>query len=154
MKHAILRHGEPCWDESRTAVKNMEFGDGFRVILYRKMNGEKPAGIGNDSRAESGAEEKENPAIRQSGDPAIRQSGNPVLTEQEQIIIRYVREQRGCTTAAIAELLDLRNRQTRGILGGLVKKGILVKVGNARNTSYRAGECFPWAELSKNEVTR
>lgn len=124
----------------------MEFGDGFRVILYRKMNGEKPAGIGNDSRAESGAEEKENPAIRQSGDP--------VLTEQEQIIIRYVREQRGCTTAAIAELLDLRNRQTRGILGGLVKKGILEKVGNARNTSYRAGECFPWAELSKNEVTR
>ncbi|MCI8982693.1 MAG: hypothetical protein HFG78_09865 [Hungatella sp.] len=43
----------------------------------------------------------------------------------------------------MAELLDLKGRQTRGILGGLVKKGILEKVGNARNTSYQAGGSFP-----------
>lgn len=72
----------------------------------------------------------------------IRQSGTLLLSDQEFLIVRYLRENDECTTSAIAELLDVTSRRAMGILGSLVKKDVLQKVGNARNTVYQAGKNF------------
>ena len=105
-----------------------EFGDGFRVVFFRK-------------------EIETNPEkIRKSGNPEIRKFGNPAPPDSELFIIKYIRENNQCTTTGIADLLDITSRRARGILGSLVKKGILKKVGNARNTIYQAGEKFPYGE--------
>ena len=102
-----------------------EFGDGFRVIFYRKV-----------TDADNGMK---NPA--QSGNSA--QSGTAVLPDQELAVVRYIRRNGTCTTAMIAELLNVKDRRARSILGDLVKKDVLKKTGNARNTIYQAGKCFP-----------
>ncbi|MFG6331847.1 MAG: putative DNA binding domain-containing protein [Lachnospiraceae bacterium] len=113
-----------------------EFGDGFRVVFFRKEMEEN-----QDEIQKSG-----NPEIRKSGNPEIRKSGNPALPDTELFIIKYIRENDQCTTAEIAGLLDITGRRARGILGSLVKKGVLRKVGNARNTIYQAGGNFPHGE--------
>ena len=97
-----------------------EFGDGFRVVFFRK-------------------EMEEN-------QDEIRKSGNPALPDTELFIIKYIRENDQCTTTEIAGLLDITSRRARGILGSLVKKDVLRKVGNARNTIYQAGGNFPHGE--------
>ena len=83
---------------------------------------------------------------KKSGNPEIRKFGNPAPPDSELFIIKYIRENNQCTTTGIADLLDITSRRARGILGSLVKKGILKKVGNARNTIYQAGEKFPYGE--------
>ena len=83
-----------------------------------------------------------NPA--QSGTPA--RSGIPVLPDQEQIIVNYIQKNSQCTTSVIADLLNVKERRARGLLGNLVKKNILSKKGNARNTVYLAGLQFPKGE--------
>ncbi len=105
-----------------------EFGDGFRVVFFRKEM------------------EENQDEIRKSGNPEIRKSGNPALPDTELFIIKYIRENDQCTTAEIAGLLDITSRRVRGILGSLVKKDVLRKVGNARNTIYQAGGNFPHGE--------
>lgn len=105
-----------------------EFGDGFRVVFFRK-------------KIEANQEE-----IRKSGNSEIRKSGNPALLDSELFVIKYIHENDQCTTTEIAALLDITGRRARGILGSLVKKGMLKKVGNARNTIYQAGENFPQGE--------
>lgn len=57
-------------------------------------------------------------------------------------VVRYLGEHGKCTTAVIAELLNVKDRQARGILGNMVKKDILKKSGNARNTVYLPGGLF------------
>ena len=83
---------------------------------------------------------------KKSGNSEIRKSGNPALLDSELFVIKYIHENDQCTTTEIAALLDITGRRARGILGSLVKKGMLKKVGNARNTIYQAGENFPQGE--------
>lgn len=99
-----------------------ESGDGFRVIFYRKKGSE-----------------IENPA--QFGNPA--QSGTAILPDQELSVVRYIQKNGTCTSAIIAEILNVKARRARSILGDLVKKDVLIKTGNARNTVYKAGKFFP-----------
>lgn len=112
-----------------------EFGDGFRVVFFRK-------GI-SENRTEG--EKSGNPETK-SGNPEIQKSGNSVLQDSELFIIKYIHENDQCTAAVVAGLLDITSRRARGILGSLVKRNVLKKVGNARNTIYQAGENFPYEE--------
>lgn len=116
-------------------------GSDFRVNLYRKIAVVDENGVVNPKNpAQSG-----NPA--QFGNPA--QSGNPTQTskvtfsDNELLVIQFVRDNHICTTSDIAELLSVKDRRARYILGNLVKKQILGKTGKARNTMYIVGERFP-----------
>jgi len=62
------------------------------------------------------------------------------------LIVKYIYENNECTASAIAGLLEVTSRRARGILGSLVKKDVLKKVGNARNTVYRAGKNIHYGE--------
>lgn len=108
-----------------------EFGDGFRVVFYRKVvkTGQNMGRITEDPV--------------QSGNPA--QSGTAALPDlnQELQIEKYVRKNGFCTTSVVAELLKVKERRARGLLGSMVKKSVLMKEGNARNTRYVAGTQFP-----------
>lgn len=42
-------------------------------------------------------------------------------------MVRYIKEKGMCTTAIIAELLNVKDRRARAILGELVKKDVLKK---------------------------
>lgn len=109
-----------------------EDGYGFRVTFYRKsVNGT------NNPRTDISSAGQ----LVQSGNPA--QSGTAGLPDQEQIIINFVRKNGQCTTALIADLLNVKDRRARSLLGNLVKKAVLSKEGKARNTVYLAGTQFP-----------
>ena len=112
-----------------------EDGYGFRVTFYRKS-------ANGTYHIKTGMIGAENPA--QSGNPAL--SGSAGLPDQEQLVVNYVRENGQCTTAIIAGLLHVKDRRARSLLGNLVKKEVLLKEGNARNTVYRAGTKFPEEE--------
>lgn len=109
-----------------------EDGYGFRVTFYRKsVNGT------NNPRTDISSAGQ----LVQSGNPA--QSGTAGLPDQEQIIINFVRKNGQCTTALIADLLNVKDRRARSLLGNLVKKAVLSKEERARNTVYLAGTQFP-----------
>lgn len=74
------------------------------------------------------------------------QSGTAVLPDQEQKIMMYVQNNGYCTTASIAKLLHVKERRARDLIGNLVKKSILTKEGNARNTRYVVGKVFSGKE--------
>lgn len=105
-----------------------EDGNGFRVTFYRKKES-----------TEEMAEKSGNLAL--SG--TIRQSGSATLLTQDEIVIHYVRKNGECTAKGIADLLNVKGRRARDILGNFVKKGVLEKKGSARNTVYCAGQNFP-----------
>ncbi|MCD7820583.1 MAG: ATP-binding protein, partial [Lachnospiraceae bacterium] len=71
------------------------------------------------------------------------QSGTSKLTNQEFIVLRYIQQEGRCTTPDAASLLGVSSRRARTVLSFLVKRDILKKSGNARNTIYIQGEKFP-----------
>lgn len=105
-----------------------DFDGDFRVNLYRKS----APNINSEMMKEDSA---------QFGNPA--QSGIAGMPDQEITIVRFVKRNGSCTTSQVTGLLGVKNRRARGIIGSLVKKNILKKCGNARNTVYLAGEHFP-----------
>lgn len=144
-----------CFLVKRISLKEPlidEFGDGFRVVFFRKTiraNQKEDNGDATGIRTGRKAINEDPEKCSESGkkeNPAIRQSGNPQLADQESLIVKYVHENDECTASAIAGLLDVTGRRARGILGNLVKKEVLKKVGNARNTVYRAGGNFPYGK--------
>lgn len=58
------------------------------------------------------------------------------LTEQERQIREFVLENGSITTSQAAELLDVKLRRARGILGKMVDNHWLRKEGASRNTVY------------------
>ena len=55
---------------------------------------------------------------------------------QEQQIYKYVLENVGITTTQAMELLGIKQRRTREILGKMVESGWLKKEGASRSTVY------------------
>mgnify|MGYP002768164664 FL=1 len=58
------------------------------------------------------------------------------VNEQEQQIYKYVLENVGITTTQAMELLGIKQRRTREILGKMVESGWLKKEGASRSTVY------------------
>ena len=58
------------------------------------------------------------------------------VNEQEQQIYKYVLENVGITTTQAMELLGIKQRRTREILGKMVERGWLKKEGASRSTVY------------------
>ncbi|MCD7884644.1 MAG: putative DNA binding domain-containing protein [Lachnospiraceae bacterium] len=71
------------------------------------------------------------------------QSGTSGLTDQEFIVLQYIQQNGRCTASDTATLLGVSSRRARTILSLLIKRDILKKRGNARNTIYIQGEKFP-----------
>ena len=66
-----------------------------------------------------------------------RETADKVPTnEQEQQIYKYVLENVGITTTQAMELLGIKQRRTREILGKMVERGWLKKEGASRSTVY------------------
>lgn len=108
----------------------LDFDGDFRVKMFRKISESiNPA-------------ESDNPA--ESGN--MVQSGTYEIPDKEMTVIRFVKSNGSCTTSQVAELLTVKDRRAREILGSLVKKKILKKSGKARNTVYLADEQFPKLE--------
>ena len=105
-----------------------DFDGDFRVNMYRKAAPNTNLEMMKEDSA-------------QFGNPA--QSGTARMPDQEIAIVGFVKSNGSCTTSQVAELLLVKDRRARVILGSLVKKNILKKSGNARNTMYLAGEQFP-----------
>ena len=59
------------------------------------------------------------------------------LTEQEKIIIEYLRSSNRITTQEVKSILGVEERRARNILKGLVDQGILERIGKTTNTYYR-----------------
>lgn len=124
----IPRIMRECKEYGLPEPEFLDFDGDFRVNMYRKT-----------TESANYAVNKVNSA--QSGNPA--QSGNAEMPDQEMKIARLVKSNGSCTTSQVAELLAVKDRRARVVLGSLVKKKILKKRGNARNTVYIAGEQFP-----------
>lgn len=124
----IPRIMRECKEYGLPEPEFLDFDGDFRVNMYRKT-----------TESANYAVNKVNSA--QSGNPV--QSGTAEMPDQEMEIARLVKRNGSCTTSQVAELLAVKDRRARVVLGSLVKKKILKKRGNARNTVYLAGEQFP-----------
>ena len=60
------------------------------------------------------------------------------LNEDERKIMKFVKSTGRITRKEAEEILSLKKTQTVQILGGMLDKGVLLKVGAGRNTSYIA----------------
>ena len=92
----------------------------LRINIYRgQVNG----------TAESNNAVKPPPNRRQT-------AAKPPINEQEQEIYKYVLENAGITTAQVMNLLGIKQRRAREILGKMVENGYLRKEGASRSTIY------------------
>lgn len=58
------------------------------------------------------------------------------LTVQQSIIFQFIKEKGKITSRQAEELLGVKQRRARSILGELVKMGILERQGTYKNTKY------------------
>lgn len=112
-------------------------GDVFRIVVPLDDVYSFDYNLGKPVSVQGNKEE--NPEIRNNPE----QSGTTDFTDQEQTIIEYIRKESSCTTIKAAELLGVTDRRARTVLGSLIKKEVLKKSGNARNTIYVPGTEFP-----------
>lgn len=112
-------------------------GDVFRIVVPLDDVYSFDYNLGKPVSVQGNKEE--NPEIRNNPE----QSGTSKLTDQEFIVLKYIRQEGRCTTSDVAALLGVSNRRARTILSFLAKRDVLKKSGNARNTIYIRGEKFP-----------
>lgn len=96
----------------------------FRINLYRRdaiQTMEMPESAGECRRAPESAGEKQLLAS---------------LPEQEAQIYKYIVSKGQITSAQTAEILGVKERRARTILGHMIKANIIKKVGAAKNTKY------------------
>lgn len=118
----------------------INLGSDFRVNLYRKASETDQYGVVlPKNSAQFGTGEVPN---KTEGMPK-KQNKSAELTKQELLIMDYVKDKEAITSAETMKLLVVKDRRARNILGGLVKKGILQKIGVTKNTVYLPGEEFP-----------
>lgn len=116
-----------------------EFGNGFRVVLFRKKMNEKTVGIGtgtDDIKAgtdgtETGTNDtKVGTNGTQSG---IKRRNQVELSEEELLILDILKNKPLTTQSQLKEVTGIPLRTVKRMMSGLQKKGILVRVGSNRS---------------------
>ena len=58
------------------------------------------------------------------------------LTEQQSIILKFAKEKGKITSRQVEEILEVKQRRERNILGELVNMGLLERQGSYKSTVY------------------
>ncbi len=59
-----------------------------------------------------------------------------MLTDQQEMIYKYIKEHGQITSADTERILSIKQRRARAILREMVKKNVIRKVGAAQKTRY------------------
>ena len=124
-----------------------EFGNGFRVVLFRKTANEShemrkkfetvgtKAGINGTKAGTNGTK------IGANGTQiSIKRQNQIELSEEELLIIDILKNKPLTTQSQLKELTDIPLRTIKRVMSGLQKKGILVRVGSNRSGRWEIRE--------------
>ena len=103
----------------------------LRINIYRRQFGSMDSLIKNADKAENAGKVPER---------CRKSAGKVPMTEQEQKIYQFAIEKNVITTTQVSEVLEVKPRRARNILGKMVENGWLRKEGASRNTVYVINE--------------
>ncbi len=103
----------------------------LRINIYRRQFGSMDSLIKNADKAEDAGKVPER---------CRKSAGKVPMTEQEQKIYQFAIEKNVITTTQVSEVLEVKPRRARNILGKMVENGWLRKEGASRNTVYVINE--------------